>query len=246
MKHIIGVVLSLLLGITSAFSTGRLILAAPAGGGSFSNTLTYQNSIYGAYSTNYSFTAVPIGTASADRIISVIAMIDSNSITGVTICGVTGTPFPGNQVAPIFAGGWYANVTSGTTCTITVADTAVKDMGISVWSLHGQTGGASATPSSSLTLNTSGAEPVPISETVSAGGTADIMAYCSNATTNALTWSNAAVVGTNILTGAGGTTPVLSSAQATTSATVTATTTGGSGGHCSYGDGWLGYASWGP
>lgn len=223
----------------------RGALTPSSGGGGFSNTLEYQASVFDLYAANPSFTGVTLGPASSDRILFVMAAGNGAAITGVTICGTTGTALSGNM-APgnPFMGGWYANVTTGTSCTIALTTVTAKDVGISVWNIHGQTGGGSATPSNSSTiLIPIVAEPVPLTVTVSAGGTADIMGYCSNAASSGFTWVNASTVGTNILTGAGGATPVLSSAQATVSATVTAATPGAD---CAYGGGNLGYASWGP
>jgi hypothetical protein len=213
------------------------------GGGGFSSAFEYSSSANGGFGTSLLFPATGtfnIGSASADRIVVVEALTDFGTLTAPTICGTLGTLDKldaGNQF-----GAWHANITTGTTCSVTVHSSGINDAGISVWVIHGQSGGATATPTSNNTLVSSTAEPISFPFTVSAGGVAMVGAYCQNALSNAFTWTNVTGVA-SFWQSAGGTKPVLASANGTTSATLTGTSSSGA---CAFGGGYFIFDSWGP
>ena len=115
----------------------------------FAATWEYGASVFENYASSSTFPAsstFSIGTASADRIVAV-AVYNSyrQAPTSVTICGATGIAVTGTFV--VNTEEYYAPVPSGTTCSIVVNGTNQKDEGVEVWSIHGQSGGAAATPS---------------------------------------------------------------------------------------------------
>jgi hypothetical protein len=98
------------------------------------------------------------------------------------ICGVTATLGEDDSASPPQTASFYANVPLGTSCTIAGSGTGFQDIGIMVWAIHGQTGGASATPSGGgYATNPNGTgNPNQIVVSLSAGAIALVSANAMN------------------------------------------------------------------
>ena len=201
--------------------------AKPGGAASF--VLNYATTVSAAvgFANSQVFNAVPIGTATSDRIVDIAFGSDNEAgsgFTAPTICGVTGTLAKSDGATPVKTANYYANVTTGTTCTITINGNAISGLVMVVWDIHGQAGGAAATPTSSAYGTSAAADPpgVSLAVTTSAGG--DALVYAGGNASGVLSancsWTNASgngagggAVGGNNYVGCGGT--------ASSSATVT-------------------------
>jgi hypothetical protein len=202
------------------------------GGGSFSATWEANMQANAGFAGTYSFTSVPTGTASPGRIIEVEVDTDTGAISSVSICGATTTQDVIDSSSQF--GAWHANVTTGTTCTITINSSLLYDIGISVWSITGATGGGSASPSVATAVDSPNtAEPVGFTYTVGSSNVALLSMFCPYATAATMTWTVASPVGTNTW-GAAGRTPVLGDAQDTAAHTATVATPAGV---CAFGGG---------
>ena len=201
------------------------------------------HSIYAGFTANPSFSGIPIGPASSDRIVYVARYENQSGISAANICGVAGTPAPNNLTSPSNAGGWYANVPTGSTCTVTFTDANAANVGIAVWSISGQIGGGSATPSNSLSVLWTTADPITETETINSGGQGLSSVFCFTAAGgNTTVWTGATPVGTDVQS-TGGLLAVIGAAQASASGTVSADDSSGSR---NFGNGWFNYAAWGP
>lgn len=120
---------------------------------------------------------VNIGTPSIDRI--VVYGIMGNSPSGIVatqINGVTPSIAAGNSLTVDQAALYYANVTTGTTATISYGS-GNSGMAVVVGTLHGQSGGGSATPGTPVVQTGTNAQPISLgSLTVPTGGIGIVVA----------------------------------------------------------------------
>lgn len=191
-----------------------------AGGGA---VLTFQGLASGS---SGSFAGVPFGTASAGRIIAIGTTSihpSGNSVTGMTIGGVTASKAVGVNAGGSSSGDWAdiwaAVVPSGTSGTVNTTNSGTLNaMGIHVYSM---TGIASITPSNTLaTTSTSGSLTIP------AGGVSVGVSVNVQSGTATFTWSGL-VLDTTFNTGAASQSSSASlGAHAAGTITVTATPSG--------------------
>lgn len=159
--------------------------------------------------TSVTFTAVPIGTASADRI--VVALYNSTAVaTGMTIGGVTATKAIDELTGISGLQMWYAAVPTGTTANIVVtAGGAMSNESLIVGKLTGVTAAPSNTsvelPSSSDPSNISVTVPLTGFGIVGIYGTPTLVGWTgatedfrvADAGGNLLVMAHTAVAGTN-------------------------------------------------
>lgn len=119
--------------------------------------------------TSGSFTGVNFGAASTDRIIQVGTRVAQNASTmTMTIGGIPATLAVADTINNS-AAIWYANVPSGTSGTVSWANSGagVDVIAITVAQIHGQSGGGAAAPTTTGLFATNMAQPVgPLSVTV--------------------------------------------------------------------------------
>jgi hypothetical protein len=215
---------------------------ASGGGGGFSHTLEQIIGQNTGFTASATYSSVPFGAASSDRIIAFLGFSDHGGLTGAKVNGVAATTAKIDTSGEV--GSFYANITTGTSGTIELDGSGLYDTSIVVEAIHGQIGGGSASPTATpTTFVTSGTpEPIPVPFTVATGGFSLMAGMCTSATTNTFTWTVATGVGTPWLQ-TGGFTPVTGAAEGTASGTATAATTGAV---CAYGNGTFGTIGFGP
>lgn len=168
-------------------------------------------------------TAMPLGTASADRMIVVMAETSISAVTGVTINGVTGTftdyPISSFGVSIVWA---TAFVPSGTSGNVVLAGGGAGWTMIGAWAV---TGGAQATPSDHV-IDISFASPTT-SITVPAGGIILGLATDDSGTLPVVSWTVGLTNdGSNFSSGGGTSQNQLGSVTSATAQTVTCTFSG--------------------
>lgn len=220
--------------------------AGAGGGGGLAITWQFSGTQNGSFASPVTFSSVPIGTASSDRIVNVHLGSSFGGFTNVDICGATGTLSVNDGAGSPKTASYYRNVTSGTTCTITVSGTGFTTVEMSVWTISGASGGGSATPTSTAYgTNPNAGNPNQLAVTVGAGGKALISSfgdgYASAGTP--FTWTNTTNSGgVGSAYDSGSSNGLIASAEATSSATVTVTPT-----TISWGFGVpILYQTWGP
>jgi hypothetical protein len=184
----------------------------------------------------YTFTAEPIGTAEADRIV-IVAIASSSAAsqqvstgTPVTIGGVAATQVVMTGLSTRSVEIWEANVPLGTTADIVITYTgAMSHSVIDWWTVTGTTqttfAGLSASTSSTFT---GGSLTLP-SFTVPAGGAAFAMAFNTDTSVvTPFTWSQTSGSGTIRTNGLQGTGFNLSTYDTTASGAQAFTATAGS------------------
>jgi len=127
-------------------SSAQLTMTGVGGGfgGSSAPVRAYSYKYKGTTNTSggaASFTSVPIGTASATRLV-IAALLLQNGLSGLTTftCGGVNFTQASGSADPSGTGAFYsANVTTGTTCTIAITQTSGPslDVDVIVWSADG-------------------------------------------------------------------------------------------------------------
>ena len=182
------------------------------------------------------FTAVPIGTAAADRYVVVSLQHTGNNPGGnpsvVTIGGITAVKAVGDNTGERGADIWYALVPTGTTATISITITNGTGwsggVNINVGSLTGSTDVVVASTVTEAKFNFVSNDKTA-AVTVPTGGMAIMSAIADSPDSPALTWTNATKDYEQGFSEAMGSFRG-SMAHTSTSATVTMTMTGGSSG----------------
>jgi hypothetical protein len=137
--------------------------------GSIAFTPTDAQSVAPGFASG-SFT-VNIGTASADRIVTVGLASDNPSGNGTPVINgsISMTIAAGASDTAAQAGLWYANVPTGTSCTVSYGGGS-SGISIVVGILSGQSGGGSAAHGNAVAYTAGGAQPLSVSLTVPSGG----------------------------------------------------------------------------
>lgn len=136
--------------------------------------------------TSVTFTAVNIGTASADRIVVVLFNSGSAVSTGMTIGGISATKAVEESTGISGLQIWYAAVPSGTTANIVV--TSGSAMSIESL-LVGKLTGVTAAPAHTSVTTTTSSDPATISVNVPSTGFGIVGIYGAPTFDNG--WTNA-------------------------------------------------------
>lgn len=150
-------------------------------------SLAFQTSV--SSSTNassFTFNAVPIGTATSDRLVYIgVSLPNANTITSATIGGVTATAIASeNSTVSAYILG--ASVTSGTTATIVVnlSGSSTTGVVVGVWT---STGVASLTPHGT---NQTATNNTALGVSTLAGGFAMGVTASNGSSACSTTWTN--------------------------------------------------------
>lgn len=173
-----------------------------------------------------------IGTASADRIVFVGIVSDGTS-NGVPVINDLGTPITmtnaaGTSDTTTNSGLWYANVTTGTTCTVSFGGGAGK-MAMVAGIITGAASGGSTTTTSPVTYTAGGSENlITVTPTVPLGGFGIVVVGGAFTPTGTpvYTWSGTVSSGGDETTGATAVGAVIGMAHSSITGAIGISTTG--------------------
>lgn len=139
--------------------------------------------------TSYTFTAAPIGAASADRLVVVVVHTNNGNTTSVTIGGASATQNVVENNGDECVGIYSLLVTSGTTADIVVSTSSALCCAIDIYTIKGY---GSATPASTNHASnlTAGTTALSTTANMPAHAVAIVGSTCNGASSTTVTYAN--------------------------------------------------------